>query len=233
MTPEKNYDEVVYTMKEAMFYRLSFRRNFLSLVSKVCAFDGQKVKFEDLEGVLNACIKCLEVIKRTENLGVSVPHVFHRSNISGILGDIQIRDEKLPSLGSSVDSYIRTLSQLLAALELRKLNDLMEIVHKFSEINQRHNNFLVSAFINMVCFLYKPSTFCGTVSFEDLIKQEIFKLKAKLPTKANEELEDFYDYAKTIQLTLSYMSTNTTSFYNFLEKNIDFVYFLHVGVISN
>lgn len=195
-----------------------------------------------VETFLFTCIKALEVIKRTTHFGQAVVSVFDKDNIGGIAVDVQVRTIEFPSVDQSIDSFRLELDSILANYDLQNISSAIDLLKKWNDVNTRDNSFWVSCHLVSTAFEDGPETYFKKIEFKDLIVEELKHLKydwneklemAKKNNSINiDDVSTYLDCFQSLRHVLMAMSTNRANFFAMLNKNIDFIYFVHNGVIS-
>lgn len=193
-----------------------------------------------VESFLFTCIKALEVIKRTTSFEEPLPSVFDKSNICGIAIDVQVRSLDFPTLETSVEGIKSTFEAMISNYDLMNVNSALDLLQKWDTLNRKDNNFLLSAHLVTTAFNEDNETYFRKLEMKDFIVDELKHYKydwvAKIDhakKKGDTNLDDvntYLDCFKGIRSILVTMATNRSCLFSLLEKFVDFVYFVHIGV---
>ena len=186
-------------------------------------------------------MKALEVIKRTGHLGKPVDHLFDKSNICGIPTEIQIKNMAFPTFEQATQYLLVMCGQVLEAFSLENETELMPILEKWDQLNRRENSFFISSFIATLAFDPNTKTYFKKLEYKDLITNELKALQFDLDKRdrknknetemeGEDDLTTYFELRTTLQTLLSLMTSSKNHVYDYLEKTLDFVYFVHVGV---
>lgn len=167
------------------------------------------------------------------------------NNVSGIPTDIILKNMPFHTFDVSVSYLHQLLEQTVEIFSLQDLTTIMDILNKWDRINNRNNSFIISAFISTLAFDGNNKSYFKKIDYTDLIKNELISLKfdidKRLQHKAKynnqmdaeeDDLTSYFEFRTTLHTVLSIMVTSRTHLYNYLEKTIDFTYFVHLGVCS-
>lgn len=186
------------------------------------------------------CIKALEIIKRTVTFAEPLGSIFDKSNILGIAIDVQVRTLEFPLFDKSVEGLKSTFEALVSNYELANVDSALDLLQKWDKLNSKENNFFVGAHIVTTAFDETYETYFRKLELKDFIVEELKHYKydwvAKIENaKKNKEtnLEDvnsYLDCFKGLRCILVTMATNRSGLFSLLEKFVDFLYFVHMGV---
>lgn len=242
--PDKKYDEVEYNIEEALYYRLSFLSNFLQLSVLISPKKDQEKggSKNTLETMVNTCTKALEIIKRTGKFAEVVPQLFDKNYLVGVPADIQVRAFDFKPIAESCDTLGKYFRDMLHNLDAEDLNDTVSILEKWDELNKRDNSFLVASHLVHTAFNRTATEYFGKLGFRDLLLRELKLYKYDLEkriqkavkgTDNQDELNDinsFLEFGVSLQSLLTVMATNKSNLLNYINKNSDMIYLIHIGV---
>lgn len=245
MTAEKQYDGVSYSIDDALYYRFNFFLSFLQLAVVISVRAAHQKPSEAnkarVESPLFTCIKALEVIRRTTAYEEALESAFDKANIVGIAIDVQVRTQDFPSFDKTVEGIKNTLEAMLGNYELASVASALDLMQKWDRLNSRDNNFLVSSHVVTTAFDESNETYFKKIELKDFIVDELKHYKydwvAKIENaKKNKEtnLDDvnaYLDCFKGLRSILVTMATNRSALFTLLEKFVDFLYFVHIGVV--
>lgn len=182
------------------------------------------------------------MIKRTTQFEEALPQIFDKVNICGIAIDVQVRSQDFPKLDTSIDSLKNTFETMLSNYELMNVSSALDLLQKWDQLNTKDNTFLVSSHIVTTAFDENNETYFRKLEMKDFIVEElkhykydwISKIDQAKKTKAvnMEDVNTYLDCFRAIRSILVTMATNRSCLFTLLEKFVDFVYFVHIGVIS-
>lgn len=236
---EKKYDEANFKIEDALHARFSFQL-YLSQIANYLGDETVKHEFSRFEPLAKACLNALEVIKRTQQYSHPVENAFCRSNIVGVPIDIQIRNVKFMALNESIEFLRQMFDNMLNAYTLREFEDFSELLNKWDLVNQRDNSFFVSTHLALCALDPSTKDYFGYLPYKEIVKKNLgfyqYNFESDLTAnkkdkqEAIDDLTTYLDFNTSIQQLLSSMASSRPHLYNFLEKCIDFVYFVHLGV---
>lgn len=204
--------------------------------------DGTRVEKSKIEGLINTCLKALEVIKRTTKFREEAKGVFDRTNIVGIATDVPIRNMPMLTLEQSVQKLTTYLEQILENYELEHISDCLTLLEKWEQVNKKESGFLVSAQLVSNSFDRNNFSYFGKLKWEDLIKKELkyykYDLDKRLKSKKNDErdisdkadLISYLEFGNSLQSLFVSMASNRAYLYNYFDKYTDLTYLVHLGV---
>jgi hypothetical protein len=186
-------------------------------------------------------MKALEVIKRTAHLGQPVAGLFDRTNICGIPTEIQIKNMAFPTFEQATQYLLVQCGQVLDAFTLESESELMPMLERWDQINRRENSFFISSFIATLAFDPSSKSYFKKLEYKELIANEMKVLQFELDKRdkknkteadidGESDLTTYFDLSTTIQTLLSLMTSSKNHLYDYLDKTLDYVYFVHLGV---
>ena len=188
------------------------------------------------------CTKALEVIRRTSHFGKPVEGLFDRANICGIPTEIQIKNMPFPTFEQATQYMLLQCNQILDAFTLENESELMPMLERWDQINRRENSFFISSFIATIAFDPSNKSYFKKLEYKELISNELKVLqfevdkrdkkhKSEADMDGETDLTAYFDLSTTIQALLSLMTSSKNHLYDYLEKTLDYVYFVHLGVL--
>lgn len=227
-----------------MYYRLSFLSQFLQL-SVLISLKKEQDKVSNkgtIETVVNTCLKAIEVIKRTGQFAEPVPHLFDKNYMVGIPADIQVRGVEFKSCTETYSSLGKYFKDILDNLSVEDLTDTVSILEKWDELNKRDNPFLVASHLVNSAFNHTQKDYFNKLQFKELLFREIKAYKYDLEKRIQKvskmadaeaetgDINSFLDFGASLQSLLTVMSTNNSNLLNYINKNSDMIYLIHIGV---
>jgi hypothetical protein len=238
--PDKKYDDVNYTVEEGLYYRLSLLSNFLQLSVLIAPKKDQERTNNKvtLETIVNTCIKALEIIRRTGKFSEPLPNLFDKNYMVGIPADIQVREFVFKPIEDTCNSLSKYFKDILQNLEVEDLNDVGSILDKWDELNKRDNSFLVASHLVHSAFNLTAKEYFSKLEFKEIVFNELkmykYDLEKRMQKVANQdELNDintYLEFGVSLQALLTVMATNKSNLLNYINKNSDMVYLIHIGV---
>jgi hypothetical protein len=172
-----------------------------------------------------------------------IPEIFDKSNILGIAIDVQVRTQGFPTLEKSIENIKTTFESMLSNYELVNVTSALDLLQKWDHLNSKDNNFLGSAHAVTTAFDEDNETYFRKLEMKSFIIDELKHYKydwvakiehAKKTKDLNlDDVNSYLDCFKGIRSILVTMATNRSCLFSLLEKFVDFLYFVHVGVSSH
>lgn len=233
-----------FKVEDALYYRFNFFLNFLQLTSAISTFHADKKQGESnkarVESLCFTCIKALEIIKRTVTFEEPLPSILDKTNIVGIAIDVQVRNHDFPTLDKSIEGLKNTFEAMVNNYELANVDSSLDLLQKWDKLNTKDNNFLIGAHIVTTAFDETYETYFRKLELKDFIVDELKHYKYDWVSKIEhakknkdynpEDVNSYLDCFKGLRCILVTMATNRSCLFSLLEKFVDFLYFVHMGV---